>query len=153
MDKKIDTQHTVLFTKGYKSGEVESGIYDEKYDIWSLGILVKYLLYCDTILENELDVGKFDKKLVFSIELREVLDKMLKDENNQKKRFSCNELLNLKFFNGEKKNLINYTDYKDCQEKEELFKIDLENYSNYSKLLSNLIKINLDSETYIYEFY
>jgi serine/threonine protein kinase len=117
-------QHTILGTENYKPKEVDSGVYDETFDYWSLGILIKSLLEgsIHEINENDQENNRFviNKEIIFSLELREILDYLLK--NDRKLRKSCINLLNHKFFfSSSKLTYIDYKNYSNLEESTELF--------------------------------
>ena len=132
------SMHTILYTEAYKPKEADTGKYNETYDLWSLGILLKNLLlgYVDED-SNKSNIIKFNHELVFSIEIREILDSLLKD--NPKERKSCQSLLKHNFFNNDLTQII-YNQFEESKELNELFEINSKIYSNYNNLFSNLKK-------------
>ena len=138
------SQHTILFTTAYKPKEADSGIYNKTFDYWCLGILIKNLLsgFIDEDTEHCTNF-KFDKNLVFSIEIREIMDGLLKD--NPEERKSCKLLLNHNFFTQNSKTLIDYRNLKDINEEDkidQLFELNTKKFTDFNNLFNQLNKKN-----------
>ena len=131
--------HTVLGTQQYMSKEIDTGDYDETCDFWALGILVLMLLGIHTD-ENikDMSVIEINKGIKISLELRQVLDFLLKNDSCE--RESCKNLFELEFFIKSSLTMVNYEDLTDCKERDSLFQIDLKNHTKYKEIFNSIKK-------------
>ena len=122
--EKNKKEHNVVGTYYYMAPEVFKHNYDEKSDIWSVGVIL-YIILCgkppfdgnnDKEIIKKISVGEYNKKeqslLNYSDELQDLLSKLL--EKNAEKRFTAKEAIQhswFKKYNGRKL----FSNFKDFQ--------------------------------------
>jgi serine/threonine protein kinase len=138
-EDNIQIEHTILGTNGSMPKEIDSGIYDETFDFWSLGILILYLLegFTEKNTQDSSEI-QIKKEIIYSIELREILDFLLKDDPQDRK--ACVNLLKLDFFIKDTPTYVDSRQYEDCEEIRKLFQINKKDYTDYHGIFSKLIK-------------
>lgn len=103
--QEMESNYTIIGTSGFASPEAFSGKYDEKTDMWSLGVVAYRMLYgqmpfnCESSIEYKkcldsyaLGAEKaklFDQKVSISQACREFLERLL--DTDSRTRWSCEE--------------------------------------------------------------
>ena len=130
-------EHTVLGTQGSMPKEVDSGNYDETFDFWSLGILVLYLIEgcTEKNTEDGLEI-EIKKEIIFSLELREVIDFLLKE--NPLDRKACVNLLKLDFFKKDNLTYVDSRQFEEFDKNRKLFQINKSEYTDYESIYSKI---------------
>ena len=143
---------TVVGTNKYMAPEVEDGVYNNKVDLWSIGVLIYELYYNDYIFKGnnvkETFENRYNCKIVRDIpddNLNNLLKKLIQPKD---KRIDFDEYYNDNFFKENENNKNEFNDNDDNEfdryySKEEIEeqKKQLNFMKNKKKILKIIIKI------------
>ena len=88
--ENLENHGTIVGTRGYMSGEIEDQEYDQKVDVYSMGISFFEMCYFfNPLLENKKKENKFN----YSKELTDIIDLMIEDDKDKRK--TSEEIFNI----------------------------------------------------------